>query len=236
MKYISSKDASEILGVNISTLKRWTDNGTLKCSKTAGGHRKFTIQHIRDYYKYNDKAEIVREKGTNRKKFLLGEVDKYTWEDLGSSYLPSELISSFLFAQLEKSKFIKSEKLKIWSYYYKLTFELEEKGYLRRPKIKKECDHNGHIFYVVLREDIDRTFVINKMKEIGIYLTFHYIPLHSSTGGKKYGRFYGDMQNTNIISRQIVRFPMWIGITPQIQERIIYELTNIISIFFSGNS
>ena len=186
--------------------------------------------------KYNDKAEIVREKGTNRKKFLLGEVDKYTWEDLGSSYLPSELISSFLFAQLEKSKFIKSEKLKIWSYYYKLTFELEEKGYLRRPKIKKECDHNGHIFYVVLREDIDRTFVINKMKEIGIYLTFHYIPLHSSTGGKKYGRFYGDMQNTNIISRQIVRFPMWIGITPQIQERIIYELTNIISIFFSGNS
>ena len=84
------------------------------------------------------KLEIVREKGTNRKKFLIGEVDKYTWEDLGSSYLPGELISSFLFAQLEKSQFIKSEKLKIWSFYYKLTFELEEKGYLRRPKKKSK--------------------------------------------------------------------------------------------------
>ena len=181
---------------------------------------------------YNEKAEIVREKGTNRKKFLIGEVDKYTWEDLGSSYLPSELISSFLLAQLEKSQFIKSEKLKIWSFYYKLTFELEEKGYLRRPKIKKECEHNGHIFYIVLREDIDRTFVMNKMREIGIYLTFHYIPLHSSPGGSKYGRFYGNMKNTDIISRQILRFPMWIGITPQIQERIIDELTNIINLFF----
>jgi len=181
---------------------------------------------------YNKKAEIVREKGTNRKNFLIGEVDKYTWEDLGSSYLPSELISSFLFAQLEKSQFIKSEKLKIWTFYYKLTFELEAKGYLRRPKIKKECEHNGHIFYIVLREDIDRTFVIDKMKEFGIYLTFHYIPLHSSPGGRKYGRFCGDMKNTDIISKQILRFPMWIGITPQIQERIICELSNIISMFF----
>ena len=150
---------------------------------------------------------------------------------MGSSYLPSELISSFLLAQLEKSQFIKSEKLKIWSFYYKLTFELEEKGYLRRPKIKKECEHNGHIFYIVLREDIDRTFVMNKMREIGIYLTFHYIPLHSSPGGRKYGRFYGKMINTDIISRQILRFPMWLGITPQIQERIIDELTNIINLF-----
>ena len=185
---------------------------------------------------YNEKAEIVREKGTNRKKFITGEVDKYTWEDLGSSYLPGELISSFLLAQLDKSKFIKSEKLKIWSFYYKLTLDLEEKGYLRRPKIKKECEHNGHIFYIVLRDDIDRTFVINKMKEVDIYLTFHYVPLHSSPGGRKYGRFYGDMKNTEIISRQILRFPMWIGITPQMQERIIYELTKIFNIFFTKNS
>ena len=181
---------------------------------------------------YNEKAEIVREKGTNRKRFLVGEVDKYTWEDLGSSYLPSELISSFLCAQLEKSQFIKSEKLKIWTFYYKLTLELEEKGYARRPKIKKECEHNGHIFYIVLREDIDRKFVMNKMREIDIYLTFHYIPLHSSPGGRKYGRFYGDMKNTDIISRQILRLPMWIGITPEMQERIIYELKNIINLFF----
>ena len=186
--------------------------------------------------KYNNKAEIVREKGTNRKKFLMGEVDKYTWEGLGSSYLPSELISSFLLAQLQKSKFIKSEKLKIWTLYYKLTLELEEKGYLKRPKIRKECEHNGHIFYVVLREDIDRKFIINKMKEIGIYLTFHYIPLHSSPGGRKYGKFYGDLKNTDIVSRQLLRFPMWIGITPQIQEKIIYELTNTISIFLLGKS
>ena len=156
---------------------------------------------------YNEKAEIVREKGTNRKKFLIGEVDKYTWEDLGSSYLPSELISSFLLAQLEKSQFIKSEKLKIWSFYYKLTFELDELS-------------AGSPLYV-----------INKMKEFSIYLTFHYIPLHSSPGGRKYGRFYGKMINTDIISRQILRFPMWIGITPQIQERIIDELTNIINLF-----
>lgn len=186
--------------------------------------------------KYNDKAEIVREKGTNRKKFLLGEVDKYTWEDLGSSYLPSELISSFLFAQLQKSQFIKSERLKIWSLYYKLTSELEEKGYLRRPKIKKECEHNGHIFYIVLRQDIDRSFVMNKMKELGIYLTFHYIPLHSSPGGRKYGKFYSDMENTNIISRQILRLPLWIGITNQMQERIIYELKDTINKFFSINT
>ena len=185
---------------------------------------------------YNKKAEIVREKGTNRKKFMIGEVDKYTWEDLGSSYLPSELISSFLLAQLEKSQFIKTEKLKIWSLYYKLSFILEEKGYIRRPKINKECEHNGHIFYVVLREDIDRTFIMNKMREIGIYLTFHYIPLHTSPGGRKYGRFDGNMNNTETIARQILRLPMWIGITPQIQERVIYELTKIINIFFLSNS
>ena len=185
---------------------------------------------------YNNKAEIVREKGTNRKKFIIGEVDKYTWEDLGSSYLPSELISSFLLAQLEKSQFIKSEKLKIWSFYYKLSSALEEKGYISRPKIRKECEHNGHIFYVVLREDIDRTFVMNKMREIGIYLTFHYIPLHTSPGGRKYGRFDGNMNNTETIARQILRLPMWIGITPQIQERVIYELTKIINIFFLSNS
>ena len=184
---------------------------------------------------YNKKAEIVREKGTNRKKFMIGEVDKYTWEGLGSSYLPSELISSFLLAQLEKSQFIKSEKLKIWSFYYKLSSALEEKGYISRPKIRKECEHNGHIFYVVLREDIDRTFVINKMREIGIYLTFHYIPLHTSPGGMKYGRFYGNMNNTDTISRQILRFPMWIGITPPMQERVIYELTKIINIYFSNS-
>ena len=185
---------------------------------------------------YIDRAEIVREKGTNRKKFLSGEVDKYTWEDLGSSYLPSELVCSFLLAQLEKAKFIKSEKLKIWDLYYDLTLELEQKGYLKRPKIKKECEHNGHIFYIILREDIDRGFIMNKMRESGIFLTFHYIPLHSSPGGMKYGKYYGDMKNTDIISKQILRLPMWIGITPQIQERVIDELKNIIGIFFLRNT
>ena len=237
-KVLIVEDAAQAYGSNYKgkPLGSIGDFGTLSFHETKNlisGEGGALLINKRQYI---EKAEIVREKGTNRKKFLIGEVDKYTWEDIGSSYLPSELISSFLLAQLDKSQFIKSEKLKIWSFYYKLTFGLEEKGYLRRPNIKKECEHNGHIFYVVLREDIDRTFVINKMKEIGIYLTFHYIPLHSSPGGRKYGRFHGDMKNTDRISRQILRFPMWIGITPQIQERIIYELTNIIRIFFLGNS
>ena len=117
-----------------------------------------------------------------------------------------------------------------------MTLELEEKGYLRRPKIKKECEHNGHIFYIVLRKDIDRSFIMSEMKELGIYLTFHYIPLHSSPGGRKYGKYFGDMKNTNIISSQILRLPMWIGITAQMQERIIYELKNTINKFFSINT
>ena len=174
-----------------------------------------------------DKAEIIREKGTNRKNFLKGKVDKYTWVSMGSSYLPSELISAFLLAQLESSDYIQKERMTIWNYYYEKTSQLEAQGYVRRPYVPSFCNHNAHMFYLVLREDINRDRIISEFKRNGITITFHYVPLHTSPGGLKYGKYYEELKNTDNLHKRIIRLPIWIGLTHKDLDKIVnllYEL------------
>jgi len=167
------------------------------------------------------KAEIIREKGTNRKSFLNKKVDKYTWESLGSSYLPSEILTAFLLGQLKNSSYIKSQRMNIWKSYFQGTEDLERKGYLTRPYIPNYCEHNAHMFYIILREDICRNRVIDELKEEGISVVFHYIPLHTSPAGLKYGKYIENLINTDNLSRRILRLPMWVGLSTSDIERII---------------
>ena len=174
--------------------------------------------------KYVEPAEIVWEKGTNRNKFLRGEVDKYTWVDIGSSYLPSEMVAAFLFAQLEKSRKIIRRRRKIWSTYHERFLPLEKAGYLRRPIVPQECKHNGHIYYVHLKNIAVRTKLIDFLKRRGILSVFHYIPLHSSPAGKKYCRFIGRLNVTNKVSNTLLRLPLFYEITNKEIEYVIQWL------------
>jgi dTDP-4-amino-4,6-dideoxygalactose transaminase len=169
-------------------------------------------------------AEIIREKGTDRSRFFRGEVDKYTWQSVGSSFLPSELISAFLWAQLEHAKAITEQRCLIWHRYYLLTEMLEKDGFLSRPQIPVDCEHNGHIFYILLGVGIDRTQVLEEMKRNGVYALFHYVPLHSSPAGEKFCRVHGELKNTDRAAKQIVRLPIWIGMSELEQERVVDSL------------
>ncbi len=168
-----------------------------------------------------EKAEIIREKGTNRSSYFRGEVDKYTWQEMGSSYLPGELIAAFLWAQLEKAQEITAERLKLWAFYQELLKPLEEEGLLRRPVIPDECCHNAHIYYVVLSPKFDRQHVLEQLKIHGIQAVSHYVPLHSSPAGKRYGRPHGLLSYTNTLSEQLMRLPLWIGMTGSQQEKVV---------------
>lgn len=158
---------------------------------------------------YIERAEIIREKGTNRSKFFRGQVDKYTWVDIGSSYLPSELIAAFLAAQLKNAEKITKKRIKIWNKYYSAFEELEKKKQVRRPIIPNHCKQNGHIFYLLTRSISERTSLIKYLKESGIMAIFHYIPLHTAPAGLKYSRYVGDMANTNIVADCLVRLPLF---------------------------
>jgi dTDP-4-amino-4,6-dideoxygalactose transaminase len=158
-----------------------------------------------------ERAEIIREKGTNRSQFFKGKVDKYRWVDIGSSYLPGELTAAFLFAQLEKAQEITADRLSIWNKYHEIFQDLESTEKVRRPIIPKECQHNGHIYYLILNKRYNRASVIDKMNELGVNAVFHYQPLHSSPAGKKYGRHTSPLPVTDDISERIIRLPMWIG-------------------------
>jgi dTDP-4-amino-4,6-dideoxygalactose transaminase len=161
--------------------------------------------------KFIERAEIIREKGTNRSKFFRGQVDKYRWVDIGSSYLPGELTAAFLAAQLEHAEEITKKRLSIWNKYHEIFEGLENTGKVRRPIIPKECEHNGHIYYLLLNEKYDRDKVLQKMQDKGVNAVFHYQPLHSSPAGKKYARYSSPLPVTNDISERIIRLPMWIG-------------------------
>jgi len=174
--------------------------------------------------KYIERAEIIREKGADRSRFFRGEVDKYTWQDIGSSFLPGELIAAFLWAQFEEAEQITNERLSIWQNYHQLLEPLETEGYLRRPIIPEECGHNGHIYHVLLAPKIDRGLVLERLKEAGVHAIFHYIPLHSSLAGERFGRAHGDLRNTDDLSERLVRLPMWIGLSRSDQERVVTEL------------
>ncbi|MEH2158044.1 dTDP-4-amino-4,6-dideoxygalactose transaminase [Nostoc sp.] len=159
-----------------------------------------------------ERSEIVWEKGTNRNQFFRGQVDKYTWVDIGSSYLLSEISAAFLWAQMEAIETITQKRMDIWQQYHQAFAELETQGKVRRPIIPIECRHNAHMYYLLLPNLESRTTLIEKLQSFGINSVFHYIPLHSSPAGIKYGRTDGSMTITNLFSDRIVRLPLWVGL------------------------
>ncbi len=160
-----------------------------------------------------EKAEIIREKGTNRSKFFRGEVDKYTWVEIGSSYLPSELNAAYLYAQLEASVKLYDDRMKSWKHYYKSLSYLEEKNIIHLPKIPDECEHNAHMFYIKTKDLEERTNLISYLKKNGISAVFHYIPLHSSPAGNRFGEFRGIDNYTTKESERLLRLPMYYGLS-----------------------
>jgi dTDP-4-amino-4,6-dideoxygalactose transaminase len=172
------------------------------------------------------RAEIIREKGTDRSRFFRGEVDKYTWQEVGSSFLPGELIAAFLWAQLEEAHTITEQRLITWQHYHEILQPLEEHGLLRRPIIPQDCKHNAHMYYVVLAPSVDRDKVLNSLESHNINSVFHYVPLHSSPGGRRYGRTHGELTITDIAARRLIRLPLWIGLTYEQQRTVVDVLRN----------
>lgn len=160
------------------------------------------------------RAEIIREKGTNRSQFFRGQVDKYTWTDIGSSYLPSDLLAALLLAQLERAKEITKLRLGLWTLYHEQLASLETKG-VRRPTIPKECEHNAHIYSLITKSLDERTKLISFLKDQDIVAPFHYVPLHTSPAGKKFGRCHGDLKQTVDLSERLIRLPLFSNLTNQ---------------------
>lgn len=179
--------------------------------------------------RFIERAEIIREKGTNRSKFFRGEVDKYTWLDVGSSYLPSELNAAFLYAQLEMAEKINQDRIKSWNLYYQGLKPLKDTGFIQLPIIPDSCKHNAHIFFIKVKDLEERTRLIKYLKENEISSVFHYIPLHSSPAGKKFGRFWGEDNWTTKESERLLRLPMYYRLK---QQNIIF-IIKLINQFYS---
>ena len=159
-----------------------------------------------------EKAEIIREKGTNRSRFFRGQVDKYTWVDKGSSYLPSELNAAYLYAQLENADLIYNDRMNTWNKYKELLQELADKNLIELQYIPEDCKHNAHMFYIKCKDLDERTNLINFLKENNINAVFHYIPLHSAEAGLKFGRFHGEDKYTTKESERLLRLPLYYGL------------------------
>lgn len=173
-----------------------------------------------------ERAEIIREKGTNRSKFFRGQVDKYTWVDKGSSYLPSDIVAAYLYSILEISEEIQEKRLYIWNKYYAAFKQLENSGKIRCPIISEESSNNAHMFYLLFNDLEIRTHFISYLKEQGIYAPFHYIPLHSAPAGEKYCRTGSSMEVTNKISDTLVRLPLYFDMTEEELNQVIYVAQN----------
>ena len=169
---------------------------------------------------YIERAEIIREKGTNRSKFFRGQIDKYTWVDFGSSYLPSELNAAYLYAQLEAANEITADRLASWNRYYERLKPLADKGAIELPFIPEHCTQNGHMFYIKVKDLEERTKFIAYLKDNGIGAVFHYIPLHSAPAGTRYGRFHGEDKFTTKESERLVRLPMYYGLAASDIEKV----------------
>jgi len=174
-----------------------------------------------------DRSEIIREKGTNRSQFFRGQVDKYTWVDIGSSYLPGEVIAAFLWAQMEEASAITQKRINLWWLYHEAFASLEIIDKIRRPMIPNGCAHNAHMYYLLLPDLNKRTLFIEYLRSKSIFSVFHYVPLHSASAGLKYGRINENMEFTNNLSDRIVRLPLWVGLDENI-ERVIAETINAI--------
>lgn len=173
-------------------------------------------------------AEIIREKGTDRSRFLRGAVDKYTWQSVGSSFLPGELIAAFLHAQLEQAKEITAQRLHIWHQYAEALDLLERKGFLRRPVIPADCQHNAHMFYILVESKQVRNTLLERFVARGVGAIFHYIPLHDSPAGLQYGRTCGDLTRTKQFAGRLIRLPLWVGLP----EHELAEVVKVMTDFF----
>ena len=174
------------------------------------------------------RAEIIREKGTDRRQFIRGDVDKYTWQDVGSSYLPSDIIAAFLLGQLENAGVITARRLAIWSRYHDLMEPMEREGLLTRPVVPAECTHNGHIYYVIVNSAEERTELLAALHAMGIRATFHYVPLHDSPAGLRFGRQHGGLGVTTSRASRLVRLPLWIGLEEDEQVRIAEAVRDVL--------
>lgn len=182
---------------------------------------------IRDPEKISE-AEILREKGTNRSQFFRGQIDKYTWVDYGSSFLPSELNAAYLMAQLDRADEINHARLARWEQYYRLLSPLAAEGRIELPVIPKDCVHNAHMFYIKTRDLEERQALIQALREQGILAVFHYIPLHSSPAGRKFGRFHGEDRYTTKESERLLRLPMYYSLT----EENVNDVVSVIEEFY----
>lgn len=173
-----------------------------------------------------ERAEVIREKGTNRSQFFRGQVDKYTWVDIGSSYLPSELQTAYLWAQLEQADEINKARLLAWNTYLNAFQELSKEGVVELPVIPNYCTHNAHMFYIKVKDIQVRTELLDHLKEKGIWATFHYIPLHSTPTGKSLGHFIGDDTFTTVESERLLRLPMYYGLTHKDIKSVVKEVSS----------
>lgn len=171
--------------------------------------------------RYIERAEIIRQKGTNRNKFLRGQVDKYSWVDIGSSYVMSELNAAYLYAQLDFAEIINEHRLKLWNMYFESLLPLKDNGLIELPFIPEECEHNAHLFYIKLKDIEERQKMILFLKENNIHSVFHYVPLHSSLAGKKFARFHGEDKYTTKESERLLRLPLYYNLTEKEVERVI---------------
>jgi dTDP-4-amino-4,6-dideoxygalactose transaminase len=179
-----------------------------------------------------ERAEIIREKGTNRNQFFRGQVDKYTWVDIGSSYLPGEIVAAFLWAQMEEAESITHLRMDIWNEYHNALEPLEQAGRVRRPVIHSECAHNAHMYYLIMSDLVDRTRFIDSLKLEGVNCVFHYVPLHSAPQGKVSGKLHTSLPVTDDFSQRLVRLPMWVGLMPEMKSllsKILNQLRSVTS-------
>lgn len=170
---------------------------------------------------FTDLAEIIREKGTDRSRFFRGMVDKYTWQHVGSSYLPSELTAAFLWAQFEEAEALTTRRLALWQHYHAALEGLESEGKLRRPITPRECEHNAHMYYIMLPDKESRNRLLKELNRQEIKAIFHYIPLHDSPGGRKYGRMHDEAKVTEDMARRVLRLPLWTDMPTAQVDRVV---------------
>jgi dTDP-4-amino-4,6-dideoxygalactose transaminase len=180
-----------------------------------------------------ERAEIIREKGTNRSQFFRGQVDKYTWVDIGSSYLPGEIIAAFLWAQMEEADGITARRLALWQRYHEGFETLERTGWVRRPRIPADCGHNAHLYYLLLGDLDQRTAFIDGMKALGIHCVFHYVPLHSSPLGRQVARAAGPLDITSDLADRLVRLPLWLDLEDE-QAQVIEAVESVVRDLHGG--
>jgi dTDP-4-amino-4,6-dideoxygalactose transaminase len=175
------------------------------------------------------RAEIVWEKGTDRSRFLRGQVDKYTWQDIGSSYQPSEITAAFLWPQLEDSASTTATRMAIWNRYHAAFGELERAGVASRPFVPETCEHNAHLYYLLLANPAVRQDVLTRLNAAGVNAIFHYVPLHRSTAGQRFGRVCGDLRHTDRVSDSLIRLPLWAGMPPADVDYVVEQVYAAVS-------